>query len=193
MKFLEKLSLTIFSTIILILSLILCLILFGWLEATNIHYFINYIASIPTATNITLVTLVIFMLLAIKCIFFPSYSKDKELKTEGILLQNESGKLLISIETIENLVKGVVAGFPNAKSVNCKVKLDKTVNNVIIDMNLVVTSETIIKELSANLQNKVKNSIENMTGIKVEEVNVHIQGVNIEAIKSEEKIAKEEE
>lgn len=181
MKFLEKLSLTIFSTIILILSLILCLILFGWLEATNIHYFINYIASIPTATNITLGILVIFMLLAIKCIFFPSYSKEKEVKTEGILLENEAGKLLISIDTIENLVKAVVAGFSNAKSANCKVKLDKAVNNVVIDMNLVVAPETVIKELSANLQNKIKEVIKTTTEIDVKAINIKIK--NIEANK----------
>ena len=181
MKFLEKLSLTIFSTVILILSLILCLILFGWIEAANIHYFINYIASIPTATNITLGILVIFMLLAIKCIFFPSYSKEKEVKTEGVLLENESGKLLISIDTIENLVKGVVAGFSNAKSANCKVKLDKAVNNVVIDMNLVVAPETVIKELSANLQNKIKEVIKTTTEIDVKAINIKIK--NIEANK----------
>ena len=181
MKFLEKLSLTIFSVIILILSLVLCLILFGWLEIGNIYYVIRYISSNPTATNISLVISVIFMLLAIKCIFFPSFSKEKEIKTEGILLENESGKLLISIETIENLVKGVVAGFPNAKAVNCKVKLDKSVNNVIIDMNLVVTSETIIKELSANLQNKIKEVIKTTTEIEVKAINIKIK--NIEANK----------
>ena len=177
MKFIERLSLTTFSTIILILSLILCLIFFGWLEATTIHYFINYIASIPTATNIALSILVILMLLSIKCIFFPSYTKEKEIKTQGILLENESGKLLISIETIESLVKSVVAGFPNIKAVNCKVKLDKTVNNVIIDMNLVVTSETIIKELSVNIQNKIKEVIKTTTEIEVKSIDIKIKNI----------------
>lgn len=181
MKFLERLSLAIFSTIILILSLILCLILFGWLEASCIHYFIDYIAAIPTATNITLGILVIFMLLSIKCIFFPSYSKEKEVKSEGILLENEAGKLLISIDTIENLVKGVVASFPNVKSANCKVKLDKSVNNVVIDMNLVVTAETVIKELSANIQDKIKEVIKTTTEIDVKAINIKIK--NIEANK----------
>ena len=181
MKFLEKLSLTIFSTIILILSLILCLILFGWIESSNIHYFISYIASIPIATNLTLVALVIFMLLAIKCIFFSSYSKEKEVKTEGILLENEAGKLLISIDTIENLVKAVVSGFSNVKSANCKVRLDKSVNNVVIDMNLVVTAETVFKELSANFQNKIKEVIKTTTEIDVKAINIKIK--NIEANK----------
>lgn len=183
MKFIEKVSLTIFSTIILILSLILCLMLFGWLEISNIHYLINYIVSIPTATNISLVVLVILMLLAIKCIFFPSYSKEKEIKTEGILLENESGKLLISIETIENLAKGVVSRFSNVKSANCKVKLDKAVNNVIISLILVVSPDTIIKELSSNLQDRIKEVIKKTTDIEVKEVTIKIK--NIEEIKAE--------
>lgn len=177
MEFIEKVSLTIFSIIVLILSLILSLILFNWLEISNVYYVIQYLKATPTATNISLVVSVILMLLAVKCIFFPSYSKEKEEKTDGILLENESGKLLISIETIENLVKGVVAGFPNVKSTNCRVKLDKQVNNVVIDMNLVVASETIIKELSANLQSKIKEVIKTTTEIEVKEINIKIKNI----------------
>ena len=43
MKFIEKLSLTIFSTIILILSLILSLMLFNWVEIKNVYYALQYI------------------------------------------------------------------------------------------------------------------------------------------------------
>lgn len=181
MKFIEKASLTIFSIIVLVLSLLLCLILFGWLEISNVYYVLKYLISTPIATNIALVASVVLMLLAIKCIFFPSYNKEKETKTEGILLENESGKLLISMDTIENLVKGVVAGFSNVKSTNCKVKLDKQVNNVVIDLNLVVTAETIIKDLSVNLQSRVKEVIKTTTDIEVKEINIKIK--NIEAQK----------
>lgn len=179
MKFLEKLTLTVFSVIMLILSLVLSLVVFGWLEISNIYYVIQYLISTPTATNITLTMLIIFMLLAIKCIFFPSYNKEKGNKTEGILLENEAGKLLISIETLENLVKGVLAGFESIKSTNCKVKLDKQVNNVVIDLNLVVGAETVIKELSGNIQKKIKEVIKTTTEIEVKEINIKIK--NIEA------------
>lgn len=183
MKVIEKISLTIFSMVILILSLVLSLILFNWLEINDIYFVLQFIKSTQTATNISLVVLVVLMLLSVKCIFFPSFNKGKEEKSEGILLENESGKLLISIETIENLVKGVVAGFPNVKSTNCKVKLDKSINNVVIDMNLVVTSETIIKELSANLQSKIKEVIKTTTDIEIKAINIKIK--NIEAQKAE--------
>ena len=181
MKFIEKLSLTIFSIVILILSVLLCLVLFNWLEISYVYYILQQLVASPIATNTALVISIILMLLAIKCIFFPSYSKGKEERTEGILLENESGKLLISMETIENLVKGVVSGFTSIKSINCKVRLDKQINNVVIDLNLVVTAETVIKELSANLQNKIKEVIKTTTEIDVKEINIKIK--NIEAQK----------
>jgi len=182
MKVIEQISLTMFSILILVLSLVLSLILFNWLEISNIYLVIQYLKSTQALTNTTLVVSIVLMLLSVKCIFFPSYSKSKEEKAEGILLENETGKLLISIETLENLVKGVVAGFPNVKSTNCKVKLDKSINNVVIDMNLVVASETIIKELSANLQNKIKEVIKTTTEIEVKAINIKIK--NIEAQKA---------
>lgn len=182
MKVIEKISLTIFSMVILILSLVLSLVLFNWLSTSDIYYVIQFIKATPTATNITLGVLVILMLLSVKCIFFPSFAKEKAEKAEGILLENESGKLLISIETIENLVKGVVAGFTNVKNVNCRVKLDKSINNVTIDMNLVVAPDTVIKELSANLQGKIKEVIKTTTEIDVKSIDIKIK--NIEAQKA---------
>ena len=182
MKVLEQIALTIFSLLILIICLALCLVLFGWLDTSNIYMVIQYLKSNQSITNTTLIVSSVLMLLSVKCIFFPSYAKEKEQKSEGILLENEAGKLLISIDTIENLVKGVTAGFPNAKAVNCKVKLDKSINNVIIDMNLVVAPETVIKELSANLQNKIKEVIKTTTEIEVKAINVKIK--NIEAQKA---------
>lgn len=177
MKFLERASLTIFSMIVLILSLVLSLMLFNWVEVSNIYYVFQLLISNPTVSNVTLGVLIVLMLLAIKCICFPSYSKEKEERTEGILLQNESGKLLISIETIENLVKGVIAGFPSAKATSCKVKLDKQVNNIVIDLNLVVTAETIIKDLSSNLQTRIKEIIKTTTEIDVKEINIRIKNI----------------
>ena len=181
MKIIEKISLTIFSTIILILSLVLSLMLFNWLDIMNAYYLLKYLISTPLATNISLVIAIILMLLSLKCIFFPSYNKERNERAEGILLENEAGKLLISIETIENLVKGVIAGFENVKSTNCKVKLDKQINNVTIDLNLVVSSDTIIKDLSSNLQTRIKEVIKTTTEIDVKQINIKIK--NIEAVK----------
>ncbi len=175
MKFLERISLTIFSIIILTISLIMSLLVFGWIKIGTVAYVLQLALSQPATINTILAIAVILILLAIKCIFFSS--KQKEDKTEGILLENENGKLLISINTIENLVKGVVLGFANVKSSVCKVNLDRQVNNVKVELNLVVEADTIIKELSVNLQDRIKEVVKATTELDIKEINIKIKDI----------------
>ena len=60
---------------------------------------------------------------------------------------------MISKETIENLVDSVARDFESAREITTRVELDKE-NNVKIFVNLTVNSNAVIKELSANLQNR---------------------------------------
>lgn len=176
MKFLERLSLAIFSIIILVLSVIMSLMAFGWIEVSTIAYGLVWLLSVPSAVNTALVIAVILILLSIKCLFFSS--REKNDKTEGILLENENGKLLISVDTIENLIKGVVSGFSNVKSMSCKVNLDKQINNVRVNLNLTVGADTVIKELSMNIQDKIKEVVKNTTELDIKEINIKIKDID---------------
>lgn len=178
MKFLERLSLAIFSIIILLLSVLTCLLVFGWLEPSTILYVIQLGLAQANVTNVMLIIAIVFMLLAIKCIFFTS--KEKEERTEGILLENENGKLLISVHTIENLVKGVIAQYAEVTSSNCKVHLNKQVNNVKVDLNLTVSAGTVIKDLSVKLQDKIKEVVKQSTELDMQEVNIQIKDIATE-------------
>ncbi len=175
MKFLDRLSLTIFSIIILILSLIVSLLIFGWINITTVTYILRIALSNTIAVNSILISSIVLILLAMKCIFFSS--KEEEEKTDGVLLTNENGKLLISINTIENLVKGVVEGFPNVISSNCKVSLDKQVNNVKVELNLTVATDTVIKELSLNIQDRIKEVVKKTTELEIKEINIKIKDI----------------
>ncbi len=175
MKFLEKLSLTIFSIIILLLSIITCLLIFGWIQTSTIIYVLQLALSRPSVINTTLVVSIILILLAMKSIFFSS-GKNED-KTEGILLENENGKLLISVNTIENLVKGVVAGFQNVTSANCKVNLDRQVNNVKVELDLTVAADTVIKELSLNIQDRIKEVVKRTTELEIKEIDIKIKDI----------------
>ena len=53
-------------------------------------------------------------------------------------------------------------------------------------MNIIVNYGVRIPDVAFDIQNKVKQTVENMTGLKVNEVNVHVQGVNVEKTKEEE-------
>ena len=81
---------------------------------------------------------------------------------------------MISKETIENLVEAVTKQYKMAKEVSSRVELDKD-NNVNIFVNLVVGSDTIIKDLSVDLQNKIKTKIKETTDLDVKEVNIAIK------------------
>ena len=49
-----------------------------------------------------------------------------------------------------------------------------------IDVNIIVEYGSRIPDVAYEIQTRVKKSVENMTGLKVSEVNVHVQGVKTE-------------
>ena len=180
MKTIEKFSLALFSSLILIISVILCLAIFGWIDVEFIGNVINAAIVDNITSKIILALSIIFILLAIRCIFFDSSAKEKEEYRNGILLENSNGKLLITKETIENLVNAVVKGFDSAEEVTTKIELDKE-NNLRVFVNLVVKENAVIKELSTNLQNKIKDTIKKSSDLDVKEVNIKVK--NIEPVK----------
>jgi hypothetical protein len=176
MKFLEKIALIIYSNIILILSVILCLLIFGWLDMALVGKVIAAVIVGETSSKILLGVSIVFILLSIKCIFFDGKSKGEIKESQGVLLENESGKLMISKETIENLVNSVALNFQSTKDVTTRIELDKE-NNVKVFVNLIVSEEAIIKELSANLQAKIKEKVKTATDLEVKEVNITVKKV----------------
>ncbi len=176
MKTLEKITLIIYSNIILILSIILCLLIFGWLDMSLIGDISYKLIVGETSSKILLGLGIVFILLSTKCIFFDSTSKEELKERQGVLLENESGKLMISKETIENLVNSVALNFQSAEEVTTKVELDKE-NNVKVYVNLIISSDAIIKDLSANLQTKIKEKVKRATDLEVKEVNIAVKKV----------------
>ncbi len=176
MKILEKITLIIYSNIMLVLAIILSLLVFGWLDIGLVGDIVTKIVVGETSGKIVLGLSVIFILLSIKCIFFDSTSREQIKERQGVLLENENGKLMISKETIENLVNSVALNFQSAEDVTTRVVLDKE-NNVNVFVNLIVNEEAIIKDLSANLQAKIKEKVKTATDLEVKEVNITVKKV----------------
>lgn len=176
MKFLDKVALVLFSNLIFILAVIMCLIVFGWINITTIQNVFSFVTLNQTASNITLGICIVLILLAIKEIFFDPTTKDELVNKEGVLLANGDGKLLISKETLENLVANVVKKFDSAENVESKVILDKE-NNVTVYLTLYVKSDAIIKDLSINLQTKIKEEVKRASDLEVKEVNIRVKNI----------------
>jgi uncharacterized alkaline shock family protein YloU len=176
MKILDRIGLALFSSLMLIISIIVCLMIFGWLSVDLVHELVVMAINDNLSSNIMLGLSIVFILLAIKCIFFDSSSKQEMDYKNGILLENSDGKLLITKDTIENLVNSVVKGFDSAENVTTRVELDKE-NNVTVFVNLSVKENAIIKELSTNLQTKIKTTIKKTSDLEVKEVNIKVKDI----------------
>ncbi|MBQ3414911.1 MAG: alkaline shock response membrane anchor protein AmaP [Clostridia bacterium] len=177
MKVLEKITLIIYSMLMLAISVIVCLLIFGWIDIKFAGEFCKDILVGDLSSKIVLGVSVFFILLSIKTIFFGSRtSGNSSDNMQGIVLENENGKLMISKETLENLVNSTAKQFQNAQEVITKVSLDKE-NNVRVYATLVVNSNVVIKDLSANLQERIKQRIKQATDLEVKEVNIRVKNI----------------
>ena len=174
MKKVDKLILVIFSVLILIETVIVTLLSIGWIEYDTIGKLIRS-AMEGSASNVILIGAIVCMLLALKCIFGDSQEEDKN-KSQGILMENENGKLMITKTTLENLVTSVVKDFDSAEEQIAKIEFDSQ-NNVIVDVTLMVSKNVIIKDLTVNMQNKIKEAIKKTSDLEVKEVNVKIKNI----------------
>ena len=174
MKILEKLTLILYSNIVLIISAVLCALIFKWIDINMVGEWLQKMLTEEPSSKIILGFSIAFILLSIRCIFFDKTSKEQIKERQGVLLQNENGKLMISKDTIENIVSGVAKNYNDAQEVSTSVEIDKD-NNVKVYANLVVTDDSMIKDLSAKLQNEIKQKVKKATDLEVSEVNIKIK------------------
>lgn len=180
MKFLERFALTIFSIIVLIISIAMLCIMFDLTEMSIITRPISYIMQDITAFRTALVVITICILLAIKGIFFKS--KKENLGKDGIVLENASGKLVISKESLENLVASVAKEVPGAEAVSSKTILDKD-RNLKVYVSTTVSREVMLKDVSTLLQTKIKDAMKQTADLEVKEVNIRIKNINSKKVK----------
>lgn len=173
MKFLERFALVIYSYIIILLSVVLSLLIFNWIDFNVVTDMVYALLTGEISSKITLGVSVVFILLSIKCIFFDEKSKEKAKETQGILLKNENGQLMISKETIDNVVRNAVIGFDNVKECNTRIDVNSE-NQLRITLFLTVNENVVIKELASNLQTKIKEEVKKVSDLDVQEVNVKV-------------------
>ena len=174
MKKLDKVILALFSVLIFLQSILVICMIVGWINVSTVSSFAVMALEGEQTSKIILGVSIVFILLSLRCIFFDPTSKQELKDKQGILLANDNGKLMISKETIEDLVQAVTKQYKMAKEVTSRVELDKE-NNVNIFVNLVVGSDTVIKDLSADLQDKIKTKVKETTDLEVKEVNITVK------------------
>ena len=80
---------------------------------------------------------------------------------------------------------GISEVFSGKKNLAKGIKVEVSENIAKIDVNIIVEYGSRIPDVAFEIQNRVKKAVESMTGLKVEEVNVHVQGVNTDTAKND--------
>lgn len=93
-----------------------------------------------------------------------------------------AGKAVSEIQGVYEMSGGFAGGISEVlsgkKNLSKGIKVVVTEKEAKIDVNIIVEYGVRIPEIAFEIQTKVKKAVETMTGLKVTEVNVHVQGVN---------------
>lgn len=100
-----------------------------------------------------------------------------------------AGLAATEVDGVASMSGGIAGGIAEAlgrKNLSKGVKVEVGEEEAAVDLFMIVSYGSRIPDVAWNVQENVKKAVENMTGLKVVKVNVHIQGVSFPQQKSEE-------
>ncbi|MCL6634795.1 MAG: Asp23/Gls24 family envelope stress response protein [Peptococcaceae bacterium] len=127
-----------------------------------------------------------------------------ENKDNQLVIQGEGGGSIKISEDVVKIIAGLaatevpgVAGMSGGiaggiaerlgrKNLSKGVRAEVGEKEAAIDISIIVDYGANIQEVASRIQSNVKSAVENMTGLKVLEVNVSVQGVSFGAESREE-------
>ena len=152
----QKIISVTFATIILVMSIVMMLTLGGVLDPYLGSDIMDNIVQGNFWSKVLFAVNIVLFIFALKEIAFGQ--KVISEGREGIVLENESGKLIISKESLENLISGVGKEIEGLENVSSRTFIDIE-KNVTVDVNVVVNREVVIKDISTVLQKKIKEAL----------------------------------
>jgi len=180
MGFLERCIMRLFSLIVLILSfftilIVLNVINFDWLG----NGFTLLRSDLPLKKISVLVSGLLF-LMALRGL--TARLKPVDLAKNGIILENGNGKLVISKESLENLISSVSKDIPGTESISSRTILDKN-RNLKVQVNIVASQDVYLKDLSLEVQKRVKDALLRTADLEAREVDVRIKNISNKKVK----------
>ena len=100
-----------------------------------------------------------------------------------------AGLAATEVEGVAGMSGGIVGGIAEIlgrKNLSKGVKVEVSEKEAKVDLYMIINYGVRIPDVAWNVQENVKKAIENMTGLSVVEVNIHIQGVSFGTSAKEE-------
>ena len=110
---------------------------------------------------------------------------DESIKISNDVVASIAGVAVSEVPGVYGMAGGITEIF-GKKGLTKGIKVEVGEKETKIDVNIIVEYGARIPDVAFEIQNRVKKAVETMTGLKVANVNIHIQGINIPENRSEE-------
>ena len=119
-----------------------------------------------------------------------SLENNSNIKIADDVIAVIAGAAASEVPGVASMAGGFAGGisevFSGKKNFAKGIKVEAGEKETRIDVNIIVEYGVRIPDVAFEIQNRVKKAVEGMTGLKVLDVNVHVQGVNTEQNNVEE-------
>lgn len=173
MRALDKFISFIFSLVIIVLAVSVILVSTSVVKYAVVDGILtNYVFS-ETYKLTTILVSILFVLAGLKVTVFSSSLSSGRRK--NIYVNTPNGKIQIAQETIEGIAQNVITNYNDVKDV--KTAMTKTGKGINLYMGLTMYQNSNITETISKIQEEVKSQIDNITGVKVYNVDVKVRNV----------------
>jgi uncharacterized alkaline shock family protein YloU len=104
------------------------------------------------------------------------------LKVTNDVIAIIAGLATVEVDGVYSTSGGLTEGIAQAlgiKNLSKGIKVETKDSDVYINIYIIAEFGARIPEVAWNIQEKVKKTVERMTGMRVVEANIHVQSVNI--------------
>lgn len=187
MRIFTVLGILFYATVLIIIGIALIAFSFNLLEPLDINSLIAYLES--SINSRIIIGLSGFLLILIS-FSFAQLILGRFQREKTIAFTTTSGEVTIALTAVEDLIKRLGGVIPEIRELRPDVIATK--KGIIVDLRVILRSETNIPELTARLQDVTRSKIQEVLGVE-EQVIVKIHVVKIVSSEDKDKRRKDAE
>lgn len=165
----DRFLLTLLTLITFMASLVILGISAGLIDLRSTILSINKDFAFTIAT---VATGSVLLLISLR-LFFVGFSKGEP--KSSVLRITNLGSIKVSLTALDNIVQKAVRSFDEVKDVNSIIISEP--DGIRIILKIVIMPDVRIPDLTSEIQVKVKEYVENLSGIAVKEVQVNVDNL----------------
>jgi uncharacterized alkaline shock family protein YloU len=163
--------------ILLIATILVAFLLFGiaaqLIQEDVVNGFISLFYMFRHNALILAGSGLLLLLISVKLLFAGRTKKGDARPASALMRQTELGGTYIALEAIDSMVQKHCRVIPRVKDVHTT--LQSTETGITVGIRLCVLPDTDVVTLSGELQKSLKENIESLTGIQVNEIGVLVE------------------